>query len=76
MEADGETEFTLGDMHEVAAGDRCVFQGELRTPGHKIVLRSVLGQIILEAAVSKLSTTVRIWTNHPTEPDEVIVGID
>ena len=75
MDADGETEFTLGEMHEVDPGVRPVFQGELKTPNYKIVLRSVLGETILEAPVSQLSTTVRIWANHPTEPDEVIVGI-
>lgn len=76
MDADGDTEFTLGRMREVDPGDRLIFQGKLKTPNYRIALRSVLGQVILEAAVLQPTTEVRIWANHPTEPDRVIVGIE
>ena len=74
-DADGVTEFTLGTMHEVDPGDHPVFEGKLSTPNHKVAVRSVTGEIILEASVPQRQTTVRVWVNDPREPDRVIVGV-
>ncbi len=76
MDADGETEFTLGDMHEVDPGRPPVFQGKLETPTHKVSLESVDGRTVLEMSVPRLETAIRIWTNHHSEPDKVIVGVE
>ncbi len=73
--ADGETAFTLGKVLEVDPGTPSAFQGMLKTPSRRIAIRSVDGTI-LEAPVLQLNTAVRIWTNHPSEPDEVIVGFE
>ncbi len=74
--ADGETEFTLGEMHEVDPGHVPAFEGKLKTPTRKISLESVDGRTVLDAPVPQLETTVRIWTNHESEPDKVIVGFE
>jgi hypothetical protein len=76
MDADGETEFVLGRMSEIDAGDRLAFQGMLKTPTRRIALESVDGRIVLEAPVPREETMVRIWTNHESEPDKVIVGFE
>lgn len=76
MDADGETEFTLGEIHEVDPGRPPAFEGKLKTPNHKISLESVDGHTVLEAPVLHLETKVRIWTNHESEPDKVIVGFE
>jgi hypothetical protein len=75
-EQDGETEFTLGASHEVDPRTHPAFQGVLSTPSRKIRVVSVLGQPILETAVMRDSTTVRIWVNDPTEPDKIIIGVE
>lgn len=76
MDADGETEFTLGRVREVDPGRPPVFEGKLKTPTRKISLESVDGRTVLEASVPQLETKVRIWTNHESEPDNVIVGFE
>jgi hypothetical protein len=64
---DGDTEFTLGQTHDVDPGDHpileAIFQGKLKTPNLKIVLRSVAGRTILEASVPQQETVVRVWVN-------------
>jgi hypothetical protein len=30
---------------------------------------------VLEAKVSATRTRLRIWTNHPSEPDDVYIGV-
>lgn len=74
-DVDGDTEFTLGQIPDVDPGHPPVFQGQLRTPNLKVVFRTVAGQTILETPVARRETTVRVWTNDPSEPDQVIVGV-
>ncbi len=75
-DADGETEFQLGARAEVDPGTQPIFQGRIQTPSRKVVIRSVLGDIILQAPVPGTETMISIWTNHPTAPDQVIVGVE
>jgi hypothetical protein len=74
-ETDGDTQFVLGDTRDVDPGGQPIFQGTLKTPGHRIALRSVIGLMILETPVPHDETTIRVWVNDPNEPDQVIVGI-
>jgi hypothetical protein len=73
---DGETEFALGSALEVDPGGQPVFVGTLEAPKHAVAIRSVLGHTILETPVRRTHATVRIWVNHPSEPDAVRVGVD
>jgi hypothetical protein len=74
-EVNGETEFTLGLSQDVDPGMPPAFEGVLKTPSRRIVVRSVLGQVILDAAVSGQKTKVRVWVNDRKEPDRVVIGI-
>jgi hypothetical protein len=74
-DVDGDTQFTLGETHDVDPGGHPIFRGLLKTPNRRVALVSVIGQVILEAAVLQQQTIVRVWVNHPSEPDHVIVGI-
>lgn len=76
IDADGVTEFAMGKMHEVDPGRLPAFEGNLKTPTRRISLESVDGRTVLEAPVLHLETKVRIWTNHESEPDKVIVGFE
>jgi hypothetical protein len=71
----GDTQFTLGETHDVDPGGYPTFRGMLKTPNRRIALMSVIGQVILEVPVPQQHTIVRVWVNDPSEPDHVIVGI-
>jgi hypothetical protein len=74
-EIDGETEFTLGETHDVDPGTYPAFHGKLKTPNYQIVLHTAEDETILQATVPRWETIVRIWVNRPSQPDQVIVGI-
>lgn len=75
MFMDGETRVTLGDAVAVNAIDPPAFDGILDTPSHTVILSTVEHKTILHSAVPNIQTRVRIWTNHPTEPDQVLIGL-
>jgi hypothetical protein len=82
-EIDGETEFRLGLRSAIDPGTPPIFQGRLKTPSRKLVIRSVpitvgtvLGDIVLEAPVLQDETMISIWVNYPSVPDQVIVGVE
>lgn len=74
--ADGETDVTVGAASDVDPGVRPAFDGSLETPSRTLELSTVERNTVMQTAVPAESTRVRIWTNHPTEPDKVIVGLD
>lgn len=74
-EDDGETQIVLGDLSEVDAEKQLVFDGVLRTPSLRLVIRTVLGVTLLETPVSDAETRLRIWTNDLTEPDQIVIGL-
>ena len=76
MEQDGPTEFVLGRAHEVDPGSRPAFDGPLETPNYAVVVSTVDRELLLSDNVPTTRTRVRIWVNHPTEPDRVIVGLE
>jgi hypothetical protein len=80
MSQDGPTRFTLGDFREVmpqrVPAQAPVFDGMIDTPDKHIIVSSAEDVTFLEMPVRTKKTRVRIWTNHPTEPDEVIIGVE
>ena len=75
-DTEGDTEFRLGTCGEVDPGMPPIFQGHLKTPSQKIMIHSVLGDVVLEMSVPRVESTISIWVNHPTVPDRVIVGVE
>jgi hypothetical protein len=74
-EMDGETKITIGPADEVDPGGHPTFDGALATPTRTVVVFTIEWKKLLEARVSSLQTRVRIWTNHPNEPDDVVIGL-
>jgi hypothetical protein len=74
-DCNGETEVTLGLVKDVGSGEIPVFEGELMTPNHEVAVRTILDERILQAHVLRSRTRVRIWVNHPSEPNKVIIGL-
>ncbi len=75
MFQDGETEVTLGAARDVDPGGPPVFDGVLETPSKAVIISTAEHETVMNANVPTQSTRVRIWTNHPTEPDRIIVGL-
>lgn len=74
-EDDGETEIQLGVVADVDPGEQPVFEGRIRTPSGKLVVRTVLGVSILETNASGAETWIRVWVNDLVEPDRVAIGV-
>jgi len=74
MFQDGDTEITLGPANEVPHEGTIVFDGYIETPNGMIWISTVEESVVAKQKVGTLSTRVRVWTNHPTEPDRIIVG--
>jgi|SRR5262249_15346038 hypothetical protein len=72
--ADGATEITLGPAGEVNAGASPAFDGELETPNQAVMVSTVEWESLLEERVPSAITRIRIWINHPIEPDKVTIG--
>lgn len=73
-EIDGDTEFTLGPAKEVVPNFELAFDGMIETPSRKLMITTVLDEILLETDVADLNTRVRVWLNHPKWPNKVVVG--
>lgn len=74
-EDDGETEFTLGTLSELDRPEKPAYDGVLKTPSRRLVIRSVLGVELLGLPVEGDMTRVKIWTNDTSEPDHVVVAV-
>lgn len=74
-EYDGETSITLGDAADVAPAGSPVADRHILTPSGEVVVSTVELAVVLRATVPSARTRVRIWENHPSEPDEIIVGL-
>lgn len=72
-EMDGQTNITLGPPPRVTSPP--VFAGVLETPNLHVAVWTIDWQKLLGARVPTRRTQIRIWANHPTEPDEVFIGI-
>ncbi len=73
---DGDTRITLGPSEEIPAQPQPPrFDGQLQTPQLKVLLFDVNMPEILSMDVPGTLTRVRIWTNHPTEPDDVVIAL-
>jgi len=71
----GKTDVTLGDKREVDPGDLPAFDGQLETPNREVLVSTAEWETVLKSNVPNISTRIRIWVNHPTEPDKVIIGL-
>ena len=71
----GETEVRVGAAREVGSSKPPAFEGDLNSPSRAVAFWTIDGTV-LEAPVQHARTRVRIWLNHPSEPDEVVIGLD
>jgi len=75
-DCNGETEVTVGSAHEVDLSEPHAFEGELESPSRTLAVSTVLRKTILKSPVLHSKTRVRIWVNHPSEPNRIVIGLD
>jgi len=76
MYLDGDTEVAVGSPDEVAFGAAPAFDGMLETPNRSVIVSTVEWKVVLHSSVPNTKTRIRIWVNHPTEPDKIGIGLD
>ena len=74
--SDGETEISMA--HGAAAENLGApsFDVYLETPSKVVVIVTTDEETIYQAAVKETRTRVRVWINHPTEPDKIDIVFD
>ena len=75
MEMDGETDIHLGWEQEVDPGGEPSFVGRLETPSGVVSVVTVLKEVVMSLNVGRKDVTLHIWTNHPSEPTDVRIGV-
>lgn len=72
----GDTAITVGPYSELPeTPGNPDYDGMLATPERKVLLFDVELPDILSMTVPETETRIRIWINHPTEPDQVVIGL-
>lgn len=74
MQDDGDTAVTLAPFGDVARSDVSAFDGMLETPTGQVVVSVVDRTVLLEGRSGSACTRIRVWTNHPSEPDEIVIA--
>jgi hypothetical protein len=52
------------------------YDWRLSTPTRRLAVRTMHGATLLEVTVPSADTRVRVWTNHPTAPTEITIGVE
>lgn len=75
-EHDGPTEIRMADADEdLEIPALKVHDGDLELNSRELVAADILGEPFLRWLVKDTSVRVQIYTNHSTEPDEIVVLI-
>jgi len=75
-ELDGPTRIVLQDAREGSPIGDLAFTGELLTPTCMLTVRTVELEELLAMPVSRKQTSVRVYTNHPSEPDQITIVVN
>lgn len=75
-EVDGKTEVIFGHRNEMPHLTAPDFEGTIATPGKRLAIFTVAGDVVLESPVRAAATRVSVWLNDPSEPDRVIVSFE
>lgn len=73
---DSDTTITLGPSHELPQQDMPMrFDSVLETPERRVLISDVHMPEILSMDVPGSLTRIRIWANHVTQPDNVVIAL-
>jgi hypothetical protein len=72
---DGDTTVTLGHASEIKETRAPDYDGMLETPNKVVLLFDAEVDEFMSIEVSTHKTRIRVWINHPTQPDEVVIAV-
>lgn len=72
---EGDTTVLAGHFFEVARRRKPDFDGMLDTPVGVVLLFDANEDDMMRIPADKPQTRIRIWINHPTQPDEVRIAV-
>lgn len=71
---DGDTHVTFGPYLEIVESREPDFDGILNTPNNELILFDAIEPEFAIAHVPSVTTRIRIWIDHPSEPENVTVA--
>ena len=71
--SDGETDLVVSDSWEDAPSAAPAFEGTLDTPSRIFQVSTSERTTLLRWKVSDHFSRVRIWTDHPSEPEHILI---
>lgn len=72
---EGDTKISMGSFAEVGEARTPNFDGTIKTPTRRVVVTDVAITEYLSRFVPSFETRIRVWINHPTEPDEILIAV-
>lgn len=71
--SDGDTHVTFGPASEISETRLPNFDGILNTPNNEIILFDANNPTFAIAQVPSTETRIRVWMDHPIEPENVTI---
>lgn len=71
---DGDTHFTVGEASEITMPTPPTFDGILNTPDKRLVFFDANEPEFASLSVPTGKTRIRVWIDHPTEPENVVIA--
>lgn len=72
--SDGDTDVTFGPVSEITEARNPDFDGILNTPNNEIILFDANNPQFAISRVPSAKTRIRVWMDHPIEPENVIIA--
>lgn len=72
---DGDTHVAFGPLSKVKEARKPDFDGVLNTPNKELILFDANEPQYAVAQVPSTKTGIRVWIDHPTEPENVTIGL-
>lgn len=71
---DGDTNVTFGPISEIEEPRKPDFDGMLNTPNNGLILFDAINPEFAIATVPSTKTRIRVWIDHPSEPENVVIA--
>ncbi len=75
IDCEGPAEIVVGPLDDVPQPGPPLLDDLIETPSSLLEFSLVPNAKIFEVPVNGPKTRLRIWTNHPTQPDVVVIGL-
>ena len=72
--SDGDTNVTFGSISEMTGIRKPDFDGILNTPNNELILFDAIEPEFASAHVPSTKTRIRVWIDHPIEPENVVIA--